>query len=173
MSGEKPYNHHIISGLKNAYFTSESPFKKEPKLKGSPAKGKTYERTILRKLKSLLDEKMIHYNRWIRFEDASGWHYAQPDIFIETPHKIYLIEIKRTQCRDAELQLRFLYAPLLKKLFPEKKVLMIEVCKNLKWAPENEIDSLLEARDENIIYTYHCIGEIFNIFKGEFEGWLN
>lgn len=157
------YSHHIINGLKSATFTSESPWKQEPKLKGSCAKGKTYERTIYRRLKAILNEDCIFYNKWIRFEDKTGTHFAQPDIFIVCPSKIFLLEVKRTQTLEAELQLKFLYKPLLEYLFPSKEVFCVQVCKNLRTRPKNEINALREARDPSIIYTYHCLGEIFNV----------
>lgn len=157
------YSHNIVKGLKSATFTAESPWKKEPKLKGSCAKGKTYERTIYRRLKAVLEENAIHYNRWIRYEDSTGTHYAQPDIFIVCPSRIYLLEVKRTQTFEAELQLQLLYKPLLEFLFPDKEIFCIQVCKNLRTRPKDEINALREARDPKITYTYHCIGEIFNV----------
>lgn len=157
------FSHNIVKGLKSAIFTAESPWKREPKLKGSCAKGKTYERTIYRRLKAVLEESAIYYNKWIRYEDSTGTHFAQPDIFIVCPRRIYLLEIKRTQTFEAELQLQLLYKPLLEHLFPDKEIFCIQVCKNLRTRPKDEINALHEARDPKITYTYHCIGEIFNV----------
>lgn len=158
---------HIIKGLRSAYLTAESPFKKEPKLKGAPAKGKTYERWVIRKLKNKLPAEMFFPSQWIRYEDASGWHYAQPDIFILLPAKILLLEIKRTQTLEAHYQLRGLYKPLLNFLYPDKKVVCVQICKNLRLRPKNEIGCLAEAANPEILYTYHCPGEDVFLFPTE------
>lgn len=160
----RPSYHHFIRDLKSAFFTKESPWgQKSPKLKGSCAKGKTYERTVWRKLCKVLPPEAVHYNRWIRFEDASGRHYAQPDIFILTESRIFLLECKLTQTEEAEFQLLYLYKPLLERLFPSKEVLCIQVCKNIRYRPANEITHLLGAVDPTKVYTYHYLGDQFNV----------
>lgn len=159
----KSKDFHIVSGLKKVYLTAESPWKKEPRLKGACAKGKTFERTIYRRLKAVVKEKDIHYGQWIRFEDSSGWHYAQPDIYILGEKKLWLLEIKRTQTDKAAYQMSLLYRPLLRALYPEKEIIMVQVCKNLKYLPSHSISRLRDAREPSIVYTYHCLGEVFNV----------
>lgn len=154
---------HIVIGLKSVVLTAESPWKKEPKLKGACAKGKTYERTIFRRLKEIFKSDEIHYGQWFRFEDSSGWHYAQPDIYLISENKIFLLEIKRTQTDTAAYQLAGLYRPLLKFLYPDKEIIMIQVCKNLRYPPKNEISRLRDAKMPGIIYTYNCLGDVFNV----------
>lgn len=156
--------HHRVVGLQTAVLTTESPWKKEPKLKGCAAKGKTYERTIIRRLEALVPN-LLHAGKWIRYKDAtsSSWRFAQPDAYILTEKFIWLLEIKRTQTSLAGAQMRYLYEPLLKFLYPGLPIIKVQVCKNLRTEPENEISSLRQATSTEIIYTYPCIGEIFNI----------
>lgn len=157
------FSFHVVSGLKSACFTRESPWKKDPKLKGSCAKGKTFERTIYRRLCAVLNPADIHYGEWIRFEDSTGKHYAQPDIFIVGEKRIWLIEVKLSQTPNAFAQMRLLYKPLLEKLFPEKDIVIVQVCKNLRYKPKVSITRLRDALCPSVDYTYHCLGEVFNV----------
>ena len=156
--------HHRVIGLKMALITSENPWKREPKLKGTAAKGKTYERTIIRRLESLVPN-LLHASEWIRYQDASqsGWRHAQPDAYILCDKWIWLLEVKRTQTSLAGAQMRYLYEPLLKFLYPGLSIIKVQVCKNLRTVPENEITRLREATSPEVIYTYHCPGEVFEI----------
>lgn len=160
----RPSYHHFVRDLRSAFFTQESPWgQKSPKLKGSCAKGKTYERTVHRKLCKVLPLDAVHYNRWIRFEDSSGRHFAQPDIFILTDKRVILLECKLTQTEEAEFQLCYLYKPLLELLFPSKEVVCVQVCKNLRYRPAHEIGRLRDAIDPSTIYTYHYLGDQINV----------
>lgn len=156
--------HHRVVGLQTAVITTENPWRREPKLKGSAAKGKTYERTIIRRLEAQVPN-LLHASEWIRYKDASqsGWRFAQPDAYILCDGWLWLLEIKRTQTSLAGAQMRYLYEPLLRFLYPGKKIIKVQVCKNIRTVPENEITSLREAQSEDVIYTYHCPGEVFNI----------
>lgn len=166
MSKSELQGHHRVVGLKEAILTSENPWKREPKLKGCAAKGKTYERTIIRRLEALIPN-LLHASEWIRYQDAScegtRWRFAQPDAYILCDRWIWLLEVKRTQTSLAGSQMRYLYEPLLKKLYPGLPIIKVQVCKNLRTVPENEITRLREATSPDVIYTYHCVGEVFNI----------
>ena len=159
-------NHcHRIQNLRSCKILKNNPWAgKQPKLKGSRAKGKTYERTILRQLKRhFTDLDAIHYNEWIGYTDSTGSNFCQPDIYILLPSYILLLEIKLTQTENAEIQLRDLYRPLLEALSPGRPVVMVQICKNLRYQPRNEINSVSEAKVPGILYTYHCLGETFNV----------
>lgn len=158
-----PY--HRIQGLRSCKILKNSPWAgKQPRLKGARAKGKTYERTILRQLKRHFSEpEAIHYNEWIGYTDSSGTNFCQPDIYILLPSYILLLEIKLTQTENAEVQLRDLYRPLLEALYPGRPVVMVQVCKNLRYRPRNEIQALREAKVPGLLYTYHCLGETINV----------
>lgn len=155
---------HQVVGLRTVKILKNSPWgKKSPKLKGSRAKGKTYERTVVRHLKrAFLEPELIHYNEWLGFTDATGSHYCQPDIYVELPSYILLLEVKLTQTDSAAYQLAGLYRPLLEALY-SKPVVMVQVCKNLRYPPKYEIHALREAKKPGQIYTYHFIGELLNV----------
>lgn len=157
-------HYHKIVNLRNVQILKNSPWAgKQPRLKGNRAKGKTYERTILRCLKrAFLEPDRIHYNEWLGYTDASGSNFCQPDIYVVLPSYVLLLEVKLTQTEDAEIQLRDLYRPLLEALY-SRPVVMVQVCKNLRYKPINAISSLREACEPGKLYTYHCIGELVNV----------
>lgn len=166
MSKNELQGHHRVVGLKKVVITSENPWKAEPKLKGSAAKGKTYERTIIRRLEAQIPN-LLHASEWIRYQDltceGNHWRFAQPDAYVLCDKWIWLLEVKRTQTSLAGAQMKYLYEPLLQALYPGKAIIKIQVCKNIRTVPENEITRLREATSSDIIYTYHCSGEVFNI----------
>lgn len=151
-------------GLRSVQILKNNPWRgKEPKLKGCRAKGKTYERSVVRALKRVFTEpELIHYNEWLGFTDSTGTHFCQPDIYIHLDSYILLLEVKLTQTDQAAYQLGGLYRPLLEMLY-NKPVVMVQICKNLRFPPRNEIKALREAKHPGIIYTYHYIGEYFNV----------
>lgn len=163
MSESSSHCHQIV-GLRNAKILKNSPWGKgSPKLKGARAKGKTYERTIFRLLKrALAPDVELYYNLWIGYTDSQGTSYCQPDIFLVLPGWILLLECKLTQTEEAERQLQGLYKPVLEWIF-HKPVVTVQVCKNLRYKPKNEIQSLREANQVGILYTYHCPGEFLNV----------
>jgi hypothetical protein len=155
---------HIVKNLELASWCSEGPFgKSTTRLKGSFAKGKTFERSVARALARKLEPEALIYNRWIRFRDAGEWHYAQVDLVVVAQTRLWLLEVKRTQTTDAWVQLGKLYKPLLEMLYPGLDIICVQVCKNLLWAPHAEISALREAVDPNVFYTYHWVGEDFRI----------
>lgn len=93
----------------------------------------------------MLTSKRIHGKlfvaQWIRFSDNFGSGWAQPDLFLVVESSIVLIECKLTQTPVAFLQMRELYAPLLRTLYPGKDVACIQACKNLLTIPEKLLTS--------------------------------
>lgn len=135
-------------GLKEARLTeAPSLYSKSPKLKGSRAKGKIYERAIARRLKRLIDEGKIpaelRTNQWFSFEDANGFGYCQTDHYLLLPGFIVLIECKLTQSDQAEDQLDKLYRPILEKIYGVP-VVCVHCFKNMRRHPANRIDEIEE-----------------------------
>lgn len=71
------------------------------------------------------------FNQWIRFHDTNGTGFAQPDVIIDTPHGIYILECKYTYTDMGWEQLERLYIPLVRHLHPGRPVFGVEVCKVL------------------------------------------
>lgn len=113
---------------------------KSPRLKGSRAKGKAFERKTGRHLKRMVqagffgEEADLRSEQWIYFKDENGTGWCQPDHFIATPERIFLFECKLTQSDVADVQLKQLYSPCLKYIY-KRDVLMIQVFRNMRYHP--------------------------------------
>lgn len=100
------------------------PFATRSKLSSAQARGKTYERKVIKALKRLIDTDHFHHDNmmwvgpWIDFADANGPGLAQPDAIIALPHRCLIIEVKLKQSPRAEVQLVDLYRPLVMALWP-------------------------------------------------------
>lgn len=134
----------MVAGLLTA-FLSEPPRHPVKRLRGAKARGLTFERKFIRFLKRSLPQGVIYPNQWIKFLDANGRGYAQPDVFLLFKERIVLFECKLTENLSAQRQLLHLYEPLLFHIYA-RPVVKIQVCKNLRSGLRRiEISSLPSA----------------------------
>lgn len=124
------YAGRIIQGLRSVEMIAPPPglnFRRRPK--GSKGKGVAYERKFHEFIKGKFAKPNL--GQWLRFFDASGEGFAQPDVFILRPLDVLLFECKLSQKASAWDQMRFLYVPLLEHLF-QLPITCVQVCKNLR-----------------------------------------
>ena len=137
-----------IDNPEGVRFIKQGPWGGVTKLKGARAKGKTFERTVARHLSRVMmyehPEIAVIHNQWIEYIQENKVHYCQPDILLISPDKVIIIETKLTQSLCANDQLFYLYAPLIKRLYPDKKVFCIMLCKNVKIAPKYEVRKIVD-----------------------------
>lgn len=69
-------------------------------------------------------------NPWIRYADENGSFWAQPDALIVRPDRVDIIETKLSHTTRAWFQLRKIYEPLVRALFPERPIRLVEIVKN-------------------------------------------
>lgn len=164
-------SYRVIAGLKEAETMHQAPaaFRKSPKLKGCRAKGKTYERTVGRKLANRIkngllnfgsDMPTIHSEQWFYFRDMNGSGYCQTDHYLKYENFIVLLECKLTQSNDAIKQMALLYRPVLEHIYG-LPVIPVQVCKNLRYNPPNlivDIEDLL-AEPKIQLWTWHYLAE--------------
>ncbi len=125
--------------------TDPPPGIRPQRLRGSRAKGKTYERKFGRFLPGASGCEVFS-GQWIHFRDKNGTGYAQPDYFITLPNRIQLFECKLGQDPSAWPQMRQLYAPLLEAALG-KPVDCILVCYHLRNDDGGIIREYREVRD--------------------------
>lgn len=96
-------------------------------MKGRKAQGIRYEQAGHEYLRG----RVAGYrsNPWIKYVDALGTRYCQPDGIVEFAERILLVEFKYQHTRDAWKQLRTLYEPIAKHLYPGLSVSVLEICK--------------------------------------------
>lgn len=130
-----PAPHFLPAGLVQwAQFAQRTPHFGQPKrLTGRRLQGVKYERLV----QSMLD-KLWGYTYlplpWLRFEGSSGVHWCQPDgiLFNLELGVLTIVEVKYQHTTDAWWQMRKLYEPVLRKLFPEE-LWEIKVLEVVKW----------------------------------------
>ena len=136
---------HRVDGLEWAEW-AQDPFRGSPKnrLSAPMRAGLAFQRRLGKAL--LASVFPVHSGPWIRFKDASGVHFAQPDFLLwpASPSPV-VVEVKLTFCPEAFAQLSFLYVPLLEKLLC-REVRPIVVCKNLG-SFQGRVHSLAKARE--------------------------
>lgn len=73
-------------------------------------------------------------NPWIKFEGQAGIKWCQPDglLFDLEAGLLTIVEVKYQHTTDAWWQLRELYEPVVRKLFPQK-LWRIVVLEYVKW----------------------------------------
>jgi len=92
----------------------EGPFSSRPRGRLQRA-GIRFESVIAKSLKREFPSARVISGLWLRFEDANGLGWAQPDILV--PEENLLVECKLSFTREAEGQISLLYAPLVERLW--------------------------------------------------------
>lgn len=111
-----------------ARFCPPPAWAKNSRKRGAFAKGRAYEKKVLRDVKKEFGEAAL-LNPWIEFVDAGGYGWARPDALVELREHVLVIEVKLSHCLDGVEQLTRLYAPLAQFLYPGKNIRCIEACK--------------------------------------------
>lgn len=154
----------VLKGLTSAKIT-EPPkiYAERPKLKGSRAKGITYERMVGRRLQERINKGEIPAelvsSQWFSFFDSVGPGYCQIDHYLICPGFIILIECKLTQSDSAPDQMDKLYRPILEMIYGVP-VVCVQVCKNLRKYPPNAIGDITDLvfKPRRGIHTWHYLG---------------
>jgi hypothetical protein len=67
---------------------------------------------------------------YIHFMDRDGARTCQPDGILFQDSDIFIFEMKYQHMPEAWWQLERLYAPLVRQMYPDKKVSCVEVCRS-------------------------------------------
>lgn len=130
-------------------------------LKGSRAKGKTYERKVGKQLRKRADKLKVdlHPQEWIEYEDANGYGYCQPDYYLVCDGFILLAECKLTQTDSAFNQMTKLYMPVLKYMY-DMPIIPIQIFKNIKRHTPNLIKDITELynKPKHGLWNWHYLG---------------
>ena len=115
------------------------PWPNEPKLKGSAARGISFQKKVHKHLAPLEAQGTLYESQWIRFTDAHGDHWCQIDSMLEARDRIIIVEAKLSLRRLAAAltQLQKLYRPTVELIFG-KPALMLVAFKY--WVPDAELE---------------------------------
>lgn len=140
-------SHRQVRGLRWAKLSPAHPrfpARQRHKAGSASAQGAAYERTVGKALQRLFGPRQVLLSQWIEFEDAAGHGWAQPDAIVLGPSPA-LVEVKRTHCLDAAIQLERTYLPLVRLVFGLEAWVMAEVAQN--WVGPAESSMLEFLRD--------------------------
>ena len=103
---------------------------------GARLAGVRYERKVQEYLQTFYGDRYIA-SPWLRFfprEEGARWRWCQPDgILIDLAKgRITIVEVKYQHTSDAWWQVRHLYLPVLRKMFPEA-YWEFDFCEVVKW----------------------------------------
>lgn len=154
-------SHRVISQLQSASLVGHGPKHAKQRLKGSRAKGMTYQRRVGRKLSPLGKAEGLGLvkDQWIYFIDRNGHGYAQPDLYFLGETRLLLLECKLTQSDSAEDQCRKLYEPLLRQIYG-LPIVSCQVFKNIRYRTQTMVenwDELLTKTDGH--WQWHYLAE--------------
>lgn len=112
---------------------SHPPFLRRRRYTGRRAEGVRYEKKVQAYLLSTYAEKYVD-SPWLRFYSGGKWRWCQPDaVMFDVPRGVItIIEIKYQHTADAWWQVKQLYYPVLRVLFPER-LWSFEFCEVVKW----------------------------------------
>jgi len=125
----------VISKLQWAKALDERPsFIPSPRLTGVKRAGVLYEKRVAEYMKAIYGEDNVLHGQWYNYKDRRGEGYCQSDIVI-LPHgdnkEIIIMECKLKSRKIAQIQLRYLYRPIIQHLYPNNPIIMVQVCKFL------------------------------------------
>ena len=100
---------------------------------GRRAEGVRYEKKVQAYLREFYGDRYVD-SPWLRFYAEGKWRWCQPDaVMFDVPRGVItIIEIKYQHTADAWWQVKQLYYPVLKVLFPER-LWSFEFCEVVKW----------------------------------------
>ena len=100
---------------------------------GRRLEGVRYEKKVQSHLEDFYGDRYIP-SPWIRFFTGGAWRWCQPDgILLDVPHGLLtIVEVKYQHTSDAWWQVRQLYEPVLRVMFPES-LWRFTACEVVKW----------------------------------------
>lgn len=99
---------------------------------GAKGRGLAYERKIKKLLLETFEEEFeVLLGVWVRSGNLSHWEYRQFDALLVGSRRIYVIEIKLSHKVEAFTKLIEIYVPLVRKLYPKRKVVPVQICKSI------------------------------------------
>ena len=115
--------------------------------------GLSYQRRACDELRTLFKKESILVGPWIEYRASNRLHYCQPDCVAIATDRVYVFEMKLSTTTDAWWQLRHLYGPVVQYLYPDARLILVNVVKSHypevrfpedSWTFEIGLEKLLE-----------------------------
>jgi hypothetical protein len=142
-------NHRVLSNLISAE-CCDSPWPKARRPRGAKGAGLRYEKLVAKASGGI-------HNQWFYFVDANGSGYCCPDVILNLPHGLFVLECKLSDRTEAKTQLTELYLPIVSYVYG-REARGIVVTKILKNHSSSIVTSLREAFTADPIPLLHWLG---------------
>lgn len=112
---------------------STPPYLRKKRYTGRRLAGIQYEKKVHEHLEVLYGDKYIR-SPWIKFFAEGKWRWCQPDALVLDilRGRIVIVEVKYQHTSDAWWQVRQLYEPVLRAIFPDL-LWTFDACEVVKW----------------------------------------
>lgn len=114
----------VVRGLRYAAKSDPPPAHRPGKPRGAKAHGVRYERELA---KALPDGA---HGQWFQFVDENGHGWCQPDLLLEFPRHVVILEAKYTWTWEGHMQVDRLYVPVVSRAMG-KPAFGLVVCRAL------------------------------------------
>lgn len=114
--------------------------------RGSKGSGHRYEKLLGELLVKTFGSSAVKLGPWIKFSaDGDRVSYAQPDAIVTLPSGgKAIVEAKLTQTLAGQAQLKNLYEPLVRFIYPGKKIWLVNTYKNVVMPGRWELSALTD-----------------------------
>ena len=122
-------------------FCDNPPWIRKAPTTGAKGRGLAYERKIKKTLLEQFEDSFeVLLGPWVRSGNLSHWEYRQFDALLVGKRQVFLIEVKLRHKNEALSKLIEVYLPLVQKLYPRRKVILVQICKSI---PRNFPDKVV------------------------------
>jgi hypothetical protein len=146
-----------IEGLKWAKLGEDRPsfIPAAKNVKGAKRAGLRFEHRFAAYMVAKHGEENVSHGPWIAYEDKKGLGWCQPDVvWHDTDNeRIVVFECKLTATGRAVSQLASIYYPVLRAIYPNITICLVQVCRNLSRSfdgPYIKMDGIKDLKDREV-----------------------
>ena len=92
--------------------------------------GLRYQRQVCDELRVQFGSAAVLVGPWLEYRLGIERRYCQPDAIVSHRDLVFVFEVKLSSTTDAWWQLRHLYGPVVQKLYPSSRLVLVNVVKS-------------------------------------------
>lgn len=97
---------------------------------GAQKAGLRYQRQVCDELRRIFGRESVLVGPWVEYRTEGRLCYCQPDAIVHVGDRSYVFEVKLSTTTDAWWQLRHLYGPIAQHLYPQGRIILVNVVKS-------------------------------------------
>lgn len=129
--GFRPVRLADITGVKRLAYGEHPVTRRRPRGSSAAQKsGLRYQRQVCDELRVQFGGAAVLVGPWLEYRLGLERRYCQPDAIVLHRDLIFVFEVKLSSTTDAWWQLRHLYGPVVQKLYPSARLVLVNVVKS-------------------------------------------